>query len=1314
MCRCMLFGTRARRLAVWLLSAGFCLTASADDSKEKIDSTENPFRLTSVWKIQLTLSAAEYEAMQPVVPGVPESGEQPSRRGDRDSERNYFGTQFPWVTGSVTIDGRELREVGIRYDGGITYFMSAFGLKRPIEVRLTGEDFAGAKSLRLHAMPLDPAKAREVLAFSIFKDIGVPVPRTAFAEVTLDVPGRYDEEFLGLYTVVEGIDDPFLTRHFRSAEGLLMEPFGVRGIGHFGSNWERYEDRYHPRHAATGDQSQRVIEFARLVNEATDEEFRAQIDSFIDRSAFLRFWAANALTSNLESFFALGHNYHLYLDPHTNRFHFLPDELEFSFANFLLMGSADELMDLRLTHPYPGENQLPDRLLAIDEVRQQYLDLLRNLLSREFTEQKLLARIAAIDGATRPVREREARAVMERGGPPPGLAGPPGGPQPPQPPELKAFVARRVISAADQLAGRSEGFVPRPPVFGGAPRQQDVEPIDQETFQEQVKAPAGFDITLYAHPPQVNYPVAIAAGLSDEIYLASDEQGSLGRTSGGGKVLRCVDSDGDGHVDEVTVFARVEHPRGVCYRDGSLWVMHPPVLSVFRDDGGDGVAEHQAELVTGLTTSQIDERGGDHTTNCVRMGIDGWLYIGVGDYGIQHASGTDGTTISLRGGGIVRVRPDGTELEIYCTGLRNPFDVGIDPFLNLYTRDNTNDGAGWDTRVMHLVQTGSYGYTQLYANFTEETMPPLGTFGGGGGTSGLFLQNPDWPTEWSSVLLTGDWGRSEVYRHRLTPNGPTFGMQTDVFLRVPRATGMDMDAQGRLYVASWYGGEASRFVGPDVGFVARVAPRNLEPPTLPALVDASLGELINQLSVPYSVRRMHAQGELLRRGPAEQTSEALLTLATDSAASTEGRVAAIFTLKQLDGAASHPALLRLTSDDQIREFALRALTDRASQLDGLTSRPFVEALNDASARVRAQSLISLSRLGDRSAAATILPLTDRPHEAPLPSGTPLQNQPDPERVLPHLAVRTLISLGAVEECLAALEGPHWQGALGALRCMHDTATVDGLIQRLRTARDAEVRLGILVALMRLCHRQADYDGSWWGIRPDNTGPYYDPIEWEMSERIRDVLTAALLDSDTLTAAQLKSQLKRHQLMLPGISEFKDSSAPDRQQPIAIPEADPDNPDQIGNLSYEIALRRTLAAEGDPAAGEQYFRSQSCIACHTIADGQTPQGPHLADIGRRSTPAELLESILRPSGKLAQGYETHVFVMQDGQVFSGFIVGTRAETVLIRENNGVGRELKRAQIDTQASQTVSAMPESLAANLTPEQFADLLAYLKSLK
>ncbi len=1286
----------------------------------KVDPDGGVFGLTRTWTVHLEIPAAEYEAMQPdgaafAFPGGPKGPAQPKvKRDKRPGERNLFGVTFPWARADLTAGGKTYKNVGLRYAGDITYFASARGLKRPLAVEFTrfgGERFHGLNSLQLHAMPLDPARGREALAYAVFRAARVPAPRTAFAEVTLTVPGKYDRAYVGLYTLVESVDGPFLHDRFGTDKGPLMTPFRLRGIDYFGEDWQRYRGLYRPRSEPTKEAAKRLIDFARLVNQAGDEQFRKEIGSYLDVDGFLRFLAANALLSNLESFFALGHNYHLYLDPKTNRFVFIPGDLEFALANFALMGTPEQQMDLSLTKPYPGANKLPDRLLAIKEVNAKYRRLLKDLSASCFTREGLLKDARAIAKATEAVRAREAKASAARKEPPPGF-GPPGAAPPP---DLKTFAEKRTKSVAAQLAGERQGYVPQfafgpPGGFGKGPST----PVNDQTVRDLVKAPAGFEVTLFAAPPKLGYPVAVAAAPDGAVFVAVDEQGSLGRTPGGGKILRCLDRDGAGKADEVKVFARVEHPRGVLCRGHSVWVMHPPTLTVFHDDDGDGVADRKDVLVTGLTTDMIDRRGGDHTTNGIRMGIDGWIYIGVGDYGIKEAKGKDGRTIKLRGGGVVRVRPDGSELEIYATGLRNPFDLGIDPFLNLFTRDNTNDGAGWDTRVSHIVQSAHYGYTQLYANFTDEIMPPLGVFGGGGGTGGLFVQEPRWPAEYRNTLFTGDWGRSEVYRHPLKPHGPTFDLRQEVFLKIPRATGMDLDAGGRLYVASWRGGEASVYVGPNVGFVARVAPRGLKPEPPPDLKAADLAGLLRHLGGPIAVARAHAQHEILRRGRRADTTEALVRLASDRSAAVEGRVAALFTLAQLDGKDARGPLLKLAGEAAVREFALRALTDRTPHLKGLDPGPFVAALADASPRVRAQALISLGRLGDASVARSILPLTARPAGSAMPAKRPPQDQPDPDRVLPHLAVRALVSLRAVDACLEALDGPHAPGALWALRYLHDKKAVEGLIRKLGATRSAGLRRGILATLIRLYHREADYDGSWWGIRPDSTGPYFDPREWALSPRIGAVVATAVRDADADTASSLRAELARHQVYLQGVSAPKVTSRGENEKPLAVPKADPKAPDQIGNLTYEAVARRALRARGDAARGRALFAAQSCAACHTDADGQTPKGPHLVDIGKRYKAEELVESILRPSAKIAQGFETYTFTLADGRLFTGFVVSEGARAVLIREATGVPRELRRDQIGARRMQKTSAMPEGLVNNLTPEQLADLIAYLQTLR
>jgi hypothetical protein len=65
-------------------------------------------------------------------------------------------------------------------------------------------------------------------------------------------------------------------------------------------------------------------------------------------------------------------------------------------------------------------------------------------------------------------------------------------------------------------------------------------------------------------------------------------------------------------------------------------------------------------------------------------------------------------------------------------------------------------------------------------------------------------------------------------------------------------------------------------------------------------------------------------------------------------------------------------------------------------------------------------LISLGRLKDPTTGNHILPLTIREQRSKMPTTPPVQNQPDPGRVLPHLAVRSLVALDAVEVCLEAL------------------------------------------------------------------------------------------------------------------------------------------------------------------------------------------------------------------------------------------------------------------------------------------------------
>src|SRR3546814_13068039 len=88
-------------------------------------------------------------------------------------------------------------------------------------------------------------------------------------------------------------------------------------------------------------------------------------------------------------------------------------------------------------------------------------------------------------------------------------------------------------------------------------------------------------------------------------------------------------------------------------------------LVVFEDKDQDGVADGPSKtLIEHISNPRfLQGRGTDHATNGIRMGIDGWIYIAVGDFGFHNAVDRDGNKWTILGGGIVRVRPDGTRPE---------------------------------------------------------------------------------------------------------------------------------------------------------------------------------------------------------------------------------------------------------------------------------------------------------------------------------------------------------------------------------------------------------------------------------------------------------------------------------------------------------------------------------------------------------------------------------------------------------------------------------------------------------------------------
>ena len=503
--------------------------------------------------------------------------------------------------------------------------------------------------------------------------------------------------------------------------------------------------------------------------------------------------------------------------------------------------------------------------------------------------------------------------------------------------------------------------------------------------------PEELEATLFSSRELTPCVACLSVAPTGEVYAGIDQIGSLGKGAGFGRILRLIDKNNDGVSDGHTVYAEIDNPRGLISVGDKLYVLHTRwgdekkfegmFLSVLEDKDGDGKADGPPKhLVKEISTRKYNQvRGVDHTTNGIRMGIDGWIYVAVGDFGFVDATGTDGTKLTMYGGGIIRVRPDGTELETFAHGLRNIYDIAIDPFMNVFTRGNTNDGGGWNIRFIHEVQTGQYGYPTLFKRYTSEIIPALVDVGGGSGTGAIYFDEPGWPKKFTGVPMMCDWGRGHLFIHRVSADGPTFTQQQEDFIKCGRITDVDCDGSGRLFIGSW---GSSGFKGGDDGYISRVVPKGWKYQKFPDLKKGNKMDLANLLTSPSAKTQLHAQQEILIRG---DMSKEILNVAMDANQATKSRVAAIYTAKQLLAEKSHPHLLKLVEDPTVAEHALRALADRKTELKGVPLKVFTDALKNLNPRVQVAAAVGLGRLGDQKAAKDLLAVSNPPSIDPLPS-----------------------------------------------------------------------------------------------------------------------------------------------------------------------------------------------------------------------------------------------------------------------------------------------------------------------------------------
>jgi putative membrane-bound dehydrogenase-like protein len=335
------------------------------------------------------------------------------------------------------------------------------------------------------------------------------------------------------------------------------------------------------------------------------------------------------------------------------------------------------------------------------------------------------------------------------------------------------------------------------------PRRQDVMPGPALSPTEAIKkmvVPEGFKVELVAAEPDVVNPVAMTFDERGRVWITeSFEYPRREPGPGRDRVKTLEDTDGDGTLDKVTIFAEgLNIPSGIAVGYGGVWVANSPDILFMQDTDGDGKADKQEVVVTGFGRDDTHE-----LPNSLTWGPDGWLYGLNGVFNpskIVHQGKTHNFTCAM-----FRIHPRTRAFEVFCEGTSNPWGIAIDKEGSFFVSACVID------HLWHLVETGYYHrqggpyppYTWKIESIVKHKHQ-LAAY------CGIHYYDSDaYPAEYREKLYMGNVHGNCINSDRLERDGSTYrGLPEPDFLKandawfmpVVQKTGPD----GCLWILDWY------------------------------------------------------------------------------------------------------------------------------------------------------------------------------------------------------------------------------------------------------------------------------------------------------------------------------------------------------------------------------------------------------------------------------------------------------------------------------------------------------------------------------
>ena len=448
-------------LLAWLGAASFtslgqAAEKSSDNKKTDAAFWNSVYAENHVLDVQISITRESWDAIQP---------QRRERRPGEDGPRVDFGNQFPYAKTKVVIDGLSLPDTGMRFKGNSSYRFASRGLKRPFKIDTNrfakGQKLHGRTKLNFSNAFLDSAFMKEKLGYELYHAAGMPTPGVGWADVTLTIEGLGKKKPLGIYVIIEQMDDRYIGQNLGKASkgSLLMKPESVddwRYLGEEPKAYERYNIKLGEKNV---DQIRRFAKLLKLVEQGSDDEFAREIGKRMNLEQFAGYLAATSILVNIDSYIGMPHNYYLLMDKADGRLRMLPWDLNETFGTFTMGRSPEMLAKWDIDRPWISKRRLSERLFETESFRKRYRTAVAKLMKEHFTEEKLFERIDTFEKAITPhIKKDEIGKGFS--GMKMGINGDSNGVNKAVDRRvfaIKPFILQRITSVNDQLTGKTEG-----------------------------------------------------------------------------------------------------------------------------------------------------------------------------------------------------------------------------------------------------------------------------------------------------------------------------------------------------------------------------------------------------------------------------------------------------------------------------------------------------------------------------------------------------------------------------------------------------------------------------------------------------------------------------------------------------------------------------------------------------------------------------------------------------------------------------------------------------------------------------------------